>query len=220
MNPNPALETRVDAQACCPLEIGGATRARRNAAMNGDAFVIERFKGGALIAVVDGLGHGERAFRAAEVAVRCLRSRPEQALDVVFRGVAKACHSTDGVVMAAARFEFANGVAFEFASIGNIEARLFVAASIPDLAPRTETLMVRRGILGANAVDPYVTRHSWPAGSALVLHSDGVVSRWGIAEFRDVRYETASAMADAMLGRLAKEDDDATLVVVRDIASP
>jgi len=215
MNPNPAL-AHAGAVAC-PLEFAGATRARLPLPVNGDAFVIERFRGGALVAVFDGMGHGERAYRATEVAVRCLRSHPEEPLDVLFRAVAKACRSTDGVFLAAARFEFANRITFQFASIGNIESRLCVPASMPDRPPKMETLIVRRGTLGGSAPDPYVTSHVWVPGSVLILHSDGVVARWGIVEFRETRFDTAADMAQAMLDRLAIENDDATLVVVREM---
>jgi hypothetical protein len=205
MNPAP----RSIRPALKSLDAGGATRPRASFQVNGDAFLLWRFEGGMLVAVIDGLGHGERARRASEVAVRYLEAHGGDSLDSLFTGVAQVCRATDGVVMAAARFEFGNAITFSFASVGNIEARM----SSP-LAQ--ERLVVRRGILGANAAQPRVTHHIWNPGSILVLHSDGVAANWRWEDFRAGDRETSGAMAQFMLDRLAKDEDDATVVVVRE----
>jgi hypothetical protein len=214
MNLNVAMATQ-EAPAS-PLEFEGVTRPRLSFDANGDAFVFERFKGGALVAVIDGLGHGERAQRSTEVAVRCLQSHPGEPLATLFCSVAKACRATDGVVMAAARFEFSNAITFSFASVGNVEARLFLPRNSEHSPAKSERLIVRRGILGGKAPEPHVTAHVWSPGNVLVLHSDGVSGRWSLEDFPGWRHEPAGLMAQEMLVRLANDDDDATLVVVRE----
>lgn len=209
MNPAPAVPPAIAPAAPYALDFGGATRPRPLFEANGDAFLLQKFPGGMLVALIDGLGHGERAQRSAGVALRYLQLHCREPLGSLFRGAGQVCRATDGVVMAAARFEFGNAVTFSFASVGNIETRLF--------GPLTkERLVVRRGILGANAPDPYISHHVWSAGSTLVLHSDGVAANWRLDDFRNANTETASALAQSMLNRLAKDEDDATVVVVRE----
>jgi anti-sigma regulatory factor (Ser/Thr protein kinase) len=196
----------------CPLEFGAATRAYPTMTVNGDAFVIKRWQASALVAVIDGLGHGTEAHRAAHTARHYVETHFDQPLEAIFLGVDRTCRATRGVVMALARFDFgADGVRFSFASVGNIEARLCQGSA-------REHFVVRRGILGGNAPSPRVTHHRWQTGQALVLHSDGVTQRWRWEDFADLHQQPAAIIAQRILRALAKAHDDATVVVVRDMA--
>ncbi|HXH09551.1 MAG TPA: ATP-binding SpoIIE family protein phosphatase [Alphaproteobacteria bacterium] len=196
----------------CPLEFGAASRPYSLLSVNGDAFVIKRWSASALVGLIDGVGHGQDAHHAAQTARQYVETHCDQPLDAIFRGVGRACRATRGVVMALVRFDFkGNDIRFSCASIGNIEAHLF---GVPNRQP----FIVRRGILGVNAPIPQVTEHRWQAGAVLVLHSDGVSSRWGLADFPRLATESATTTAQSLLRALAKEHDDATVVVVKDRA--
>jgi anti-sigma regulatory factor (Ser/Thr protein kinase)/serine/threonine protein phosphatase PrpC len=190
-----------------PLTFGAASRPHPRMTENGDAFVIKYWGEGALVAVIDGLGHGPFAQRAAQTARQYVESHVDQPLDLIFRGVARACRATRGVVMALARFDW-GGTRLTFASIGNIEVRVFGSVEPMNFA-------VRRGIVGINAPNPLVTQHRWQPNHLLVLHSDGLTTRWRWEDFRDVRRASASVMARRLLQALAKDDDDATVLVVK-----
>jgi serine/threonine protein phosphatase PrpC len=193
----------------CPLEFGAATRAYPTMPVNGDAFVIKRWHASALVSVIDGLGHGQYAHRAAQAAKQYVETHVDQPLDAIFRGVGRTCRATRGVVMALVRFNFArDDIRFSFASVGNIEARVFGGGS-------RQQFIVPRGIVGGNAPPPRVTDHRWYPGTVMVLHSDGVSGRWGLADFSELARESASTMAPRLLRALAKDNDDATIVVVR-----
>jgi serine/threonine protein phosphatase PrpC len=114
--------------------------------------------------------------------------------------------------MALLRFDFGpDGIQFSSAGVGNIEARLCKGSAC-------EHLLARRGILGGNAPSPRVTKHRWHAGQVLVLHSDGLTQRWRWQDFADLGQQPATTIAQRLLRALAKTDDDATVVVVRDMA--
>ena len=49
----------------CPLAFGVATRPRNLGQVNGDAFVVSQWAESALVGIIDGLGHGQFAHRAA-----------------------------------------------------------------------------------------------------------------------------------------------------------
>jgi anti-sigma regulatory factor (Ser/Thr protein kinase) len=202
---------RVDApiMSPCPLEFGAATRACPPLTVNGDAFVIKRWDASALVSVIDGLGHGQYAHRAAHAARQYVETHFDQPLDAIFRGVGRTCRATRGVVMALVRFNFeGHGIRFSFASVGNIEVRLLGG-------PAREHFIIRRGILGGNAPNPRVTEHRWEPGNVMVLHSDGVTHRWGLEDFPDLAAESATTIAQRLLRTLAKAHDDATVVVVK-----
>jgi anti-sigma regulatory factor (Ser/Thr protein kinase)/serine/threonine protein phosphatase PrpC len=211
-----------------PLDIGVATRPLFGQGVNGDAFVVRQWGEHALVGVIDGLGHGPLANQAAETARQYVESHAGQPLDALFNGAAKACLATRGVVMALARFDFgafppggnrlgtdlrglpepAPAVRFAFASLGNIEVRLLGS-------PEPANFKIRRGIVGINAPKVTVTEHPWSEDCILILHSDGLTTHWQPEDFPNLARSAAGKAAQALLVSLAKEDDDATVVVVK-----
>lgn len=193
----------------CPLTFGVATRPRQSGADNGDAFVVKQWAESALVGVIDGLGHGQFAHCAAQAARQYVESHFDLPLDQIFRGVGRACRATRGVVMALARFDWGRGQ-MAFASVGNIEARVFPSSELFHFA-------IRRGVIGLNAPSPVVTEHPWPTGNVLVLHSDGLRTHWSWKDFPGVAEQPAQSLALEFLRYLAKEEDDATVMVVRSV---
>ena len=179
--------------------------------VNGDAFVLKQWGEGALVGVIDGLGHGQFAYRAAQTAWQYVESHFDQPLEAIFRGVERTCSATRGVVMALARFVLSPSPSvcrMTFASIGNIEAHLFGS-------PQPMRFMMRRGVLGLHAPGPVVTEHPWGSRSMLVLHSDGMTTRWQWKDFRHLAEAPATVIARQLLRALARDNDDATVVVVK-----
>ena len=193
----------------CPLAFGVATRPRQPGEDNGDAFVVKQWAESALVGVIDGLGHGQFAHRAAQAARQYVESHFDLPLDQIFRGVGRACRATRGVVMALARFDWGQG-RLAFASVGNIEVRVF---------PSSEQFpfSIRRGVIGLNAPNAVVTEHPWPPDHVLVLHSDGLRTHWSWKDFPGLADQPAPALAQEFLRLLAKEEDDATVIVVRSV---
>lgn len=199
--------TSAPSMTPCPLAFGAATRVHPSMNVNGDAFVVKTWDAALLVAVIDGLGHGQFAHRAAQTARRYVDTHFDQPPAEIFRGVGRACHATRGVVMAIARFDWARG-RLTFASVGNVQARVFDS-------PEPMHFIVRRGILGVNAPNPLVSEHCWEPTSVMVLHSDGLKTNWNWETFRHFANGSATTLAQQLLRALAKEDDDATVVVVK-----
>jgi anti-sigma regulatory factor (Ser/Thr protein kinase) len=193
----------------CPLAFGVATRPRPVNQVNGDAFVVSHWAESALVGVIDGLGHGQFAHRAAQTARQYVENHFDLPLDQIFRGVGRACRATRGVVMALARFDWGQD-RLAFASVGNIAVRVF---------PRAEPFhfVIRRGVVGLNAPGAVVSEHPWSADQVLVLHSDGVATRWGWEDFPGWADRPAAVMAQELLRAKAKDEDDATVMVVKSV---
>lgn len=193
----------------CPLSFGVATRAYRNMKLNGDAYVIKRWNEFALIALIDGLGHGRFANQAAQEARQYIEDHYDQPLEALFRGAGRTCRATRGVVMALARFDWhAEPVTLTFASVGNIEARVYGS-------PAPLNFSVHRGVVGLNAPNPVVAGYSWNPDYVLVLHTDGLKTMWRWDDFPELAEAPAASAARHLLQALAKNDDDATIIVVR-----
>ncbi len=199
----------------CPLSFGAATRCHPVMNDNGDAFVIEKADQCAVVGVIDGLGHGQFAHRAAQAARQYVESHFEEPLAAIFLGTTRACRGTRGVVMALARFDWERDPAtsqiatrLTVANIGNIEMRVFGSL-------RPLHFEIRRGIVGVNAREPLVTEHKWEKNFTLIMHSDGLSSHWRWYDFPDIADAPANVIAQRLLNRLAKDNDDATVVVVK-----
>lgn len=192
----------------CPISIGVATRSYSNQEFNGDGYIVKCGNEFALIGLIDGLGHGKYAHVAAQTAREYIENHYDRPLDEIFRGSSRACRATRGVVMALARFDWQAGpINFKFASVGNIEARVFGCS-----APLK--FITHRGVVGLNAPNPVVAEYDWSSDLCLVLHTDGISSLWHWNDFPELGGLSASHAARRLLQKLAKGNDDATVIIV------
>jgi anti-sigma regulatory factor (Ser/Thr protein kinase) len=187
-------------------DVGVFTRSRGCATENGDAFVVKRWEHELLIGIIDGLGHGEFAQKAALAAQQYVQSHDGQPLDKIFVGVGRACKATRGVVMALARFKSLTQL--QFASIGNIEVRAWCGGE-------RMPFVCKRGFLGTQETRVGVQEFSWSPEWLLVLHSDGLRTHWQWGDFPGIENEPAQAVASRLMRKLATEHDDATVLAVR-----
>jgi len=193
--------------APCPLEFGAATRPHPAMNVNGDTFTIKQWDESALVAVIDGLGHGQFAHKASQTARNYIERHFDQPLSEIFRGSARASRATRGVVMALARFDWKKSL-LTFANVGNIEVRVIGS-------PEPPKFIIRRGIVGGNAPNPVITENRWEPRYIMVLHSDGLTTHWRWEDFPRLENNSATFIAQYLLRTLAKDNDDATVIVVK-----
>lgn len=193
--------------ALCPLTFGAATRQYPGMKINGDAFIIKKWNDSVMVGVIDGLGHGQWAQRASQTAKNYIESHVTQPLADIFRGTGRSCRSTRGVVMALARFDWLQEKV-TIASIGNVDVRIFNN-------DEPLKLIVRRGIVGLNAPNPVVSEQHWNPEGIMILHSDGLRTRWRLEDFPGLENRQANVIARQLLHHLARDNDDATVVVVK-----
>jgi anti-sigma regulatory factor (Ser/Thr protein kinase) len=194
------------------VEFGAATHAHRNERENGDAFLVRQWAGNALIAVIDGLGHGQFAHTAALAARRYIEQHFDRPLSDLFRGADRACRATRGVVMSLVEFSERDRSNVTVASVGNITVRLFDGT-------RQTTALARRGVVGLSSLSPLTTVCPWTSDSILVMHSDGLSSRWSWQDFPDLGQQSAERIARLLLSKLGKGEDDATVLVAKGLST-
>jgi anti-sigma regulatory factor (Ser/Thr protein kinase)/serine/threonine protein phosphatase PrpC len=187
-------------------DVGVVTRARRSARENGDAFIVKEWKHNLLVGLIDGLGHGEPAQKAALAAQNYVQTHYDQPLDKVFSGANRACRATRGVVMALARF--LSITRMSFASVGNVEARALRGHERIPFA-------VQRGIVGTQEIHAHVQEFAWNSQAVFVLHTDGLQSHWQWSDFAGLEREAAQMIASKLMRKLADDNDDATALVVK-----
>ncbi len=190
-------------------DVAAFTRSLHGAPANGDAFVIKEWHGNLLLALIDGLGHGEPAQKAALAAQLYVQSHYDQSFERIFQGAGRACRGTRGAVMALARFDASRTL--EFASFGNIQTRAWTGDS-------RLFFIVRRGILGLEKPRIHVQRLMWNPEWTLVLHTDGLKTPWDWADFPGLEKQPARAIAATLMHALCAGRDDATVLAARKIS--
>ena len=195
------------------LDIGVASITHPLMKENGDSFFIKRWKFHALCGVIDGLGHGREACRAALSATQYVQTHYDLPMDQLFKGVQYACMATRGVVMGAVRFdkEYTGGdLIMSHASVGNIETRKINQNGISG-----SDMIICRGILGTGTPNPVITTHQVHEGTVVVLFSDGISPHWKKEEGDILRSIPASDGARYLLRHYWLENDDATAMVIK-----
>jgi phosphoserine phosphatase RsbX len=191
------------------LEAGVAERALPGERRSGDRAVLAAFAGGALVAAIDGLGHGVDAADAAAVAAAVLIEHPDE--DPV--SLIDACHEalarTRGVVMTLAWFDLEN-LELSWAGVGNVEARLVRGAAA--YGDRHDSALVLGGVVGYNLPTVRPSTFDLHTGDAVAFATDGIEADYSNSLAPGV---PAQLLADRIYERHHKGTDDALAVVVR-----
>jgi anti-sigma regulatory factor (Ser/Thr protein kinase) len=189
------------------VQISGLSVAVNGERVCGDAWVVRKTPAGFMIMVVDGLGHGAPANEAALSTVdkfhNCAGRSPSDVLDAVHRGIR---HTRGACAMVVAIDLEARSLGV--AGIGNI-------AGIVMSGDQCRHLVSMNGTLGHHIHAIREFSHPWNEDSLLVLYSDGLTSRWDLNTYPGLSQRSPSLIAGVLYRDLARERDDATVVVVR-----
>lgn len=175
---------------------------------SGDRAVFAACRSGAVVAVIDGLGHGARAAEAAAAAAAVLTEHAGEPLEKLLQRCHAALQRTRGAVMTIAWFDLAAG-RLAWTGVGNVEARLVRAGGGDEPA---ESVLIRGGVVGYNMPAVRVQTLPLHAGDLVVLATDGVA-----ADFSGSLAAGAppQALAERVLAEHGKASDDALVAVVR-----
>ena len=188
---------------------GVATLAMQGQSESGDLHMVKPVKDGVLVAVVDGLGHGEEAAAAARIAVDALERYAEEPPLSLMQQCHRALKGSRGVVMSVARFDVPRGT-MTWLGVGNVEGVLH-QSNWSERSGRA-SLVTRGGIVGGEI--PAVQAAVIPvgAGDTLVFATDGI-SQDFLADVSSK--EEPQRLADQILARHGKGTDDALVLVAR-----
>jgi phosphoserine phosphatase RsbX len=189
------------------LDRGVAGVAHEGETRSGDVAVFTRTSRGALVCVIDGLGHGPEAADAAELCASVVREHAEDEPTDLLAACHQALLRTRGAVMTAVWFDLEQSLV-SWAGVGNVDARL--VRSGPEL--REEVALVFGGVLGYRL--PRVRPATMPLvrGDLLVMITDGIE---GAISPALAGGGAAQALADRILEKHGKGTDDALAVVLR-----
>jgi anti-sigma regulatory factor (Ser/Thr protein kinase) len=153
------------------VRAGGITTSLAYAEHSGDAFSWARSGSRVTLLLADGLGHGRNAAEASTAAVEGLHKHAYLPPAEILRHLHAALRTTRGAAIGVAQLDESTG-RLSYAGVGNIGARLRTAGA-------WQHLISHPGIVGSHfpATVP-VHQSAWQPDSLLILHSDGLPSRW------------------------------------------
>jgi phosphoserine phosphatase RsbX len=179
---------------------------------SGDHYVVCSFPDGVLLAVLDGLGHGDEAAAAAIKAACVL----EQGAKLPITRLVQRCHeelkASRGVVMSVASFTTSYGL-LEWMGVGNVQGIL--RRSDTQCLKSPEMLLLRSGVVGIHL--PSLAAAVLPVfpGDTLIFATDGVRGDFVDGPVNGNLHEAAKAI----VARFWKGNDDALVLIARFLGS-
>lgn len=159
------------------------------------------------IMVVDGLGHGEFAAEAAREAERIVAEVHSSSATEVLRDCHDALKKTRGAAVAVGILDHAKKV-LSFCGLGNISAVLLSGRGRRGLASHN-------GTVGHTLHRIQEFTFPWEQDSVLIMHSDGVGTRWDLERYPGIVSKHPSLVAAVLYRDFARQRDDSTVLVVK-----
>ena len=196
-------------KATTAIDWSVAARPISGQSVSGDLHLVKAFNHRVLVAVIDGVGHGQEAAAAARSAVEILdRYASDSAISLI-----KRCHEallrTRGVVLTVAKLDSEENT-MTWLGVGNVEGRL-LRAEVSASHPR-ESVLMRSGLVGYQLPALQASVIPVALGDVLILATDGIDPAFDEGIHLN---ETPSQIADKILGRHFKGNDDALVLVAR-----
>jgi len=187
------------------VEVAVASRPHPESSRCGDSALVQLTGYGALLAVFDGLGHGDDAAEAAELALHTVRELAEHDVEAILQACHRALHrSRGGVIGLAAVNERADEL--HWVGVGNIEG--LVRGTQGERCRPTSS----PGIVGSGQFRLHRQVVRFAPGDLLMMATDGI----GRSAFDDIAIaDTAEETAQAILFRHARPNDDALVLIAR-----
>ena len=208
-----AIFARVGAPAAAitsrgpPFLWGAVSIPAPGEAVCGDAWDLIVTEADLRIMVADGLGHGPEASRASKTAIEVFQKRASSDPKAFIEQAHTAMTATRGAAIAAGQFS-RQADRFVYAGIGNISGSLLSHAD-------SRGLMSHNGTVGGQMRSVQQMEYNWSAGWLLVMHSDGIQTRWDLNKYPGLFTRHPAIFAAVLARDFNRGRDDATVVAVR-----
>jgi anti-sigma regulatory factor (Ser/Thr protein kinase) len=171
----------------------------------GDAYGVVLTDSAVTAVLCDGLGHGPLAAAAAAAGVAAVLDDPAGEPAALLERAHRRMSGTRGGAVGVVQV---GGQLARFAGLGN------VAASVVSDGRRKSMISIP-GIAGVQARTIRQFEYEAPPGSAVILHSDGVSSRWEAAALPALEARDPLLIAAVLLAEAGVHRDDAGVLVLK-----
>jgi anti-sigma regulatory factor (Ser/Thr protein kinase) len=176
----------------------------------GDAWEVVTAPDSLYAMVADGLGHGPDAARASQAAVNVLGRSGDVSPAAVLNEAHHALTGTRGAAVAVVHIRPLDGKVC-FAGVGNIEGQI-----VGGKADRHT--VSHNGIIGSNIRKIQEFTYPWEHDSMLIMHSDGLGTRWGLSSYPGLNACHPAVIAAVLYRDFVRRRDDVIVLVLRQAA--
>lgn len=176
----------------------------------GDAWSYDQSAERTIVLIVDGLGHGGHAAIAAEEAVAVFKAHLDKSPGEILSYMNDALKKTRGAVAGIARIDTASSNLI-YAAVGNTAASVISKGG-------SRSLVSHSGTLGVASPRIQEFQMDWPKDGVLVMHSDGLQSRWDLLSYSGLVSRHPAVIGAALIRDFRRQRDDASVVVVKSVA--
>jgi negative regulator of sigma-B (phosphoserine phosphatase) len=189
------------------LEWGVAAATMPGETESGDRHWAGAVSNGMMFAVIDGLGHGQAAAAASNIAIATLEQHVGNPVIELLQRCHEALRGTRGVAMSLAAFNTEDSM-LTWIGVGNVEGTLTHRnAGLP-----SDRLLLRNGVVGNHLPTLRAGELNIRPGDILTMVTDGVTAEHPPRVSMDGR---AEAVAHGILASACKGTDDALVLVAR-----
>jgi anti-sigma regulatory factor (Ser/Thr protein kinase) len=200
-----------DSQA--PVSYGAINLPVQGETLCGDAWTCGYADGVFVVLVADGLGHGPLANTAALAATETFARLGTSNVVEIVEASHVAMRATRGAALGVASIpalEAADGApgSARFCGVGNIAASVWTPSG-------HRHLVSHAGIVGHQMRKAQEFQVDWPRDGVLILHSDGLATRWDLSEYPGLAHRHPTLIAAALYRDFVRGRDDVTVFVAR-----
>ena len=157
------------------------------------------------IMMVDGLGHGLPAFEAAQAVLGAFEKHPASPPEDLLHFAHAAARSSRGAAAAVALIKPGEQLLW-YAGIGNISGSILARSGT------SRSMISHHGVLGGEVRKIQAFQYPWQPDSMLIMHSDGLGTKWDLAGYPGLHGHDPSVIAGVLYRDFARERDDTSVL--------
>ncbi len=179
----------------------------RGESVCGDTWSHAEDSGRHLFIIADGLGHGVHAAEASQLATQIFDGATNESPDEIVRRMHNALRATRGAAVMIVSLDRERQLA-RWCGVGNISGTLQRPGA-------SRGMMSENGTVGHQAPRVRIHEAPWSPIDVLIMHSDGLSSRWRMEQYDDLLSRSSGTIAGVLYRDHSRERDDRTILVAK-----
>lgn len=199
------------ARRALEFQVGGLSVCHPAESVCGDGWACQRSGPRLRVLVVDGLGHGREAARASGVALESFATTRDLTTTSAVERIHGALRPTRGAAATLVELDLDRNLV-RSCGVGNVSSTVLANQS-------ARHLVAHNGTLGHGVVKLQEFQSPWPADALLLVHSDGLQTRWSLDGYPGISARHPGLLAGVLYRDFARGNDDVTVVAVKVVSS-
>lgn len=191
-----------------PFHFAALSVAKPSEKLCGDGYFIEYEPERQLfnVLILDGLGHGVGAYEAAQAALEAYAALPKDSPNHILREIHQQIKKTRGAVAMALKYNFKEEV-LSYCGVGNIAGKTMSYNTVKNFSSFNGIV---GHVMSSRIHDQEIT---WERGNLLLIHSDGLISRWDMTKYVQIQKYDPAILAACLYRDFSRGNDDTTIIV-------